>query len=518
MNKSLKKGQFNWKWVVILFLLIAEISFYPSLLFGYLFFTKYDINFGNLVDIVITILFFISNYFLILFLSLGITLLIIFLIDSKVPPKIGSFENSIDNIDVYAWRVKNTLRSFARWLWEMPRLSIFRVFYLRRMGIKIGKNVRLGKYILEDDFIEIGDRTFMGKNTIISGHLIDPFKFTVYKTKIGNKCVFGNWTGMVGADIGPNSIILGNVFKTSAGLNGIKSEGNGIYRGVPIKKIGSLDHLTPKQIRNLKKIIKYQEKLNFYESTLSIIKNPGIGTKIKLILGKVFITFGGVAFSFLLNFLYILLIILIGFPTGNILLDILYMLPIPVIFIVSLGFFIAGTGATTRLLMVFHRKSAGQINEGEYDLNDPRLKSWKMVYLWKQFSLDLTHKTPLGYGDTLILQTYLCKINRNVQMIKAFVDPEFLKIGKDTQCAAFAIIRSHYIQDNKIIFKRTEIGKNVMIGSLAYIGAGAKIGDNTIIGIGAYIPKNMVCEPNSLYIGHPARKFPLSVIANQIKK
>ncbi|NVM01788.1 MAG: hypothetical protein HWN67_05610 [Candidatus Helarchaeota archaeon] len=517
MSKSLKKGQFNWKWVVVLFLLIGEVSFYPSLLLGYIFFTEYGINLNNLVDIAITLIFFISNYFLILFLSLGITIFIIFLINLKIPPKFGSYENSINNPNLYAWRVKNTLRSFSRWLWEMNRLSIFRVFYLRRMGLKIGKNVRLGKYILEDDFMEIGDSTFMGKNTIISGHLIDPFKFTVYKTKIGKNCIFGNWTGLVGADIGDKSIILGNLSNTSVGLNGISCKGNGIYRGMPIKQIGQSNHLTTKQIRNIKKLIKNQEKFNFYESTISTIKNPSVKTKIKLILGKVFITFGGVMFSFLINFLYIFLIIFLGFPTGDTLLDALYLIPIPMIFIVSLGFFIAGTGATTRLLIAFHHKSAGQIKEGEYDLDDPKLKSWKTVYLWKQFSLDLTHKTPLGYGDTIILQTYLCKINRNVQMIKALVDPEFLKIGKDSQCAAFAIIRSHYIQDNKIIFKQTEIGENVMIGSLAYIGAGAKIGDNTVIGIGAYIPENTVCEPNSLYIGNPARRLPLSAISNNNK-
>ena len=67
-------------------------------------------------------------------------------------------------------------------------------------------------------------------------------------------------------------------------------------------------------------------------------------------------------------------------------------------------------------------------------------------------------------------------------------------------------------------FKWTEIGENVMIGSLAFIGAGTKIGNNTIIGIGAYIPENTICKPNSLYIGNPARRLPLSVLENQVKK
>ncbi|MHA1378268.1 MAG: hypothetical protein ACTSRG_07785 [Candidatus Helarchaeota archaeon] len=513
MNKSVREGHLRWFWTVIVFLLISWASFYPTIVLGYLYFSLIPIKMTDLNYILTTIIFLTGNYFLILFLALGFTVLVIKAINAKWPPKIGTFENSIKNPDVYAWRIKNNLRSFARWLWEMPHLSPLRVFYLRRMGLKIGKKVRLGKYILEDDFIEIGDGTFMGKNSIISGHLIDHIKFTSYKTRIGKGCIFSNWSGAVGADIGDNSIILGSLYRSSAAIKGSECPGNGIHRGVPLKKIGQYQDLKLKQIKNLKQMIENQEKINYYESTISLIKTEGLVFKLKLIFGKVFITSGAVLFQFLIIYLYFFLISELGFPTGDLMLDSIFLAFVPPVIIVSIGFFMAGAAAITRLLMVFHFRSLRNIKDGsEFDLDDKNLKSWKCIYLWKHFSLFISSATPLAVGATLIFQSYLCQINKNVHMIKALVDPEFLIIDKNTDIAAFATVRTHYIKDNKLYFKTTEIGENVIIGSLAFVGAGTKIKKNTIIGIGAYIPENTICEPNSLYIGNPARRFPLSAI------
>lgn len=514
MSKSLKKGQFNWMWNVLLFFFISWVSLYPSLILGYLFFTQIKLDLSSLSNILLLISFFISNYFLILFLSLGITLLAITIIDLKNPPKLGSFDYLISNSDVKAWRVKNTLRTFSRWFWELPNINAFRVFFLRRMGIKIGKHVRLGKYILEDNFLEIGDGTFMGKYTILSGHLIDHLKLTLSKTKIGKNCILGNWVGAVGASIGDNSILLGTLRNTSAVLKGIYCKENGIYMGIPVRKVGYSTDLSPKKIKNLKKMIKNQERINFYESTLSNIKTNRLKFKVRLILGKIFITSGAASSLFFINFLCYYLINSLGFPTGDFIKDSFFIMLIPIFFVVSLGFFIAGAGVITRFLMELYRVFGFKIKEGEYNLDDPKLKTWKILYLWKQFSIYLAHQTPLGYGDSILFQSYLCDINKNVQMLKALVDPEFLEINKNSQCAVFSIIRSHYVDNDKLIFKRTKIGKNVIIGSFAYIGAGAKIGDNTIIAVGAYIPEDTICEPNSLYVGNPARRLPISAITD----
>ena len=103
-------------------------------------------------------------------------------------------------------------------------------------------------------------------------------------------------------------------------------------------------------------------------------------------------------------------------------------------------------------------------------------------------------------------------------MLKCFYDPEFLEIGANTECAAFSIIHTHQIKDGKLHIKRTKLGRNVIIGGFAHIGAGVEIGDNTIVGLGAYIPDEMKLEPNSLYIGNPPKRYPVSVLSKKYEE
>ena len=52
-----------------------------------------------------------------------------------------------------------------------------------------------------------------------------------------------------------------------------------------------------------------------------------------------------------------------------------------------------------------------------------------------------------------------------------------------------------------------KIGNNVIIGMGAIILTGAEIPDNVIIGAGALVTENKELEPNSVYVGVPARKI-----------
>jgi carbonic anhydrase/acetyltransferase-like protein (isoleucine patch superfamily) len=48
---------------------------------------------------------------------------------------------------------------------------------------------------------------------------------------------------------------------------------------------------------------------------------------------------------------------------------------------------------------------------------------------------------------------------------------------------------------------------NVLIGMGAIVMDNAHVGTNTIIGAGAIVTEGMKCEPNSVYVGAPARKI-----------
>ena len=127
----------------------------------------------------------------------------------------------------------------------------------------------------------------------------------------------------------------------------------------------------------------------------------------------------------------------------------------------------------------------------------------------------LIHHSPFVYWDVFILLSFRNKVATNVRMNKCFYDPEFIDVGSGTEAAAFSIIHTHSIKDGKLHIKRTKIGKNVIIGGFVHIGAGVTIGDNTIVGLGAYIPDDMILEANSLYVGNPPKRLPLSVLKKQ---
>ena len=52
---------------------------------------------------------------------------------------------------------------------------------------------------------------------------------------------------------------------------------------------------------------------------------------------------------------------------------------------------------------------------------------------------------------------------------------------------------------------RVEIGNNVFIGMNSIICRNVSIGENVIIGAGSVVTKD--CQPNSVYVGNPARRI-----------
>ena len=63
-----------------------------------------------------------------------------------------------------------------------------------------------------------------------------------------------------------------------------------------------------------------------------------------------------------------------------------------------------------------------------------------------------------------------------------------------------------YIHPTATIIGNVKIGKNCTIGTQTIVMPGAIIGDGTIVGACSLVTKNKKLEPNSLYLGVPARK------------
>ena len=508
-QETVEPFSFNLVPFIILYFVMIWFGLFPSALTGYFYFYYFPFSFDPLY-LLFLIPLFLGLYGIALLASLISTKLGIWFVQKRLTPPIpASYPLSMQNPHVRAWVLKGNIKNFGRWLFYFPHWDFLRAIWLRQMGVKIGKKVKLGRYVIDDDFIEIGDNTFMAQESIVSGHLMDQTTITINPTKVGKNCIFEHVTGTVGTVIGDNSI-----FKSGTmAMKGNNCHGNAIYQGLPIKKVGESSNLSMQDIEQIKRNIHKIDNTNFVKEKNSAIK---INEK-KLFLMKLVIFLTGTALGLItpIAFYYIFNSV---FSWSNHLLNILILAIIPPFFLIALGWFAAGVVGAVKLFLLYYDRKA-EIPEGIYDLDDPKVKIFKIKYCLRLFGLRLFQGTPFKIGSTLALRVWgNAKIGKkNVKLDDAMVDPQYIEIGDRTQVSSGARIHTHSIIDGKLSIKRVKIGNNVIVGSYAHINHGVEIPDDSIIAVGAWMKENQKCEHPALWIGNPAREFPLSILTKSAR-
>jgi energy-coupling factor transporter transmembrane protein EcfT len=101
---------------------------------------------------------------------------------------------------------------------------------------KIGKNTVIEEQVAGDRFVDIGENSYLGTNSIISSHAVEGIfgNISFAKVKIGNNTTLSGF-GVVGpgSDTGDNAWFL--PMTAAAKYNIMK--GNGFYFGIPLRKI-----------------------------------------------------------------------------------------------------------------------------------------------------------------------------------------------------------------------------------------------------------------------------------------
>ncbi len=155
-------------------------------------------------------------------------------------------------------------------------------------------------------------------------------------------------------------------------------------------------------------------------------------------------------------------------------------------------------------------KKYGYPKEGEYKYPSKDTEAWfANSLLLDQFSYI---RTILNVPPQATLWFFRRAFNAKIGKLKLFgygdiIDPHLIEIGDGTVIGHKCVIAAHFIERNKIIFKKVKIGKNCTIGCNSVISPGAKIGDNTIIGAHSFVPKGAKLDANSVYAGTPVRKL-----------
>ena len=99
------------------------------------------------------------------------------------------------------------------------------------------------------------------------------------------------------------------------------------------------------------------------------------------------------------------------------------------------------------------------------------------------------------------------KIGKNVFLAgEEWLDPCLLEIGDNTMIGGRAMILGH-IAEEKLILKKTKIGKNCLVGGETFIMPGVVIEDNVVLGAKSFVPKDMHLKKGKTYVGIPAREL-----------
>ena len=99
------------------------------------------------------------------------------------------------------------------------------------------------------------------------------------------------------------------------------------------------------------------------------------------------------------------------------------------------------------------------------------------------------------------------KIGKNVFLAgEEWPDPCLLEIGDNSMIGGRAMILGH-IAEEKLILKKTKIGKNCLVGGETFIMPGVIMEDNVVLGAKSFVPKGMHLKKGKTYAGIPAREL-----------
>jgi acetyltransferase-like isoleucine patch superfamily enzyme len=152
-------------------------------------------------------------------------------------PHVGAIP--IHSFKIWPWYNYNgMLFVFNTVFGRFARATTLYPVYLRMMGAKIGKDVVFNtQHVYDLDIIEVGDKTVIGANASILGHVGEKSKLVRAPIRIGKGCTIGQYANIFpGVTMGDNC----HVGAMSLVPKGSTLDANAIYGGVPVRKIRDL--------------------------------------------------------------------------------------------------------------------------------------------------------------------------------------------------------------------------------------------------------------------------------------
>jgi acetyltransferase-like isoleucine patch superfamily enzyme len=155
----------------------------------------------------------------------------------RFKPHVG--EVPIHSFKIWNWYNLNGMQfMFNTVFGRFARATTLYPVYLRMMGAKIGRDVVFNtQHVYDLDILSVGDKTVIGANASILGHVGEKGMLVRQPVKIGRNCTVGQYANIFpGVTLGDNC----HVGAMSLVPKGSTLDSNAVYGGVPVRKIRDL--------------------------------------------------------------------------------------------------------------------------------------------------------------------------------------------------------------------------------------------------------------------------------------
>jgi len=177
---------------ILLYLLIIIISFLPLAIIEY-FYIRFLWS-PNLY-----LIFFILLPFNILIMlhmlqisAIFISKLCLIIVDLFHKPVEGEFTRSVKDKDYFYWNLRNIIKKWPLFIAASNPFPWFKNrFVLRCFGVKIGKHSICDNCWISSEFVEIGENSIIGMNSVLISFGIEQDKFIIKKIMVGNDVIIG---------------------------------------------------------------------------------------------------------------------------------------------------------------------------------------------------------------------------------------------------------------------------------------------------------------------------------------
>lgn len=141
------------------------------------------------------------------------------------------------------------------------------------------------------------------------------------------------------------------------------------------------------------------------------------------------------------------------------------------------------------------------------DNKNKDFKFWSLRATIKKFAFFICHNFPLPWLDIIAFKWFGVKVSMSTSLFDAWVDSEFIEIGKHTIIGQGSVLMSSMITRDWLILQKITIGDHCVVGGYSVVAPGTTIEDNVVIAVHSSTSVGQTLESDWVYIGQPAKKY-----------